>query len=170
MLFLFLLLHPGLPIKVLKFEPSSHGGLAYETIDKSTPFPQIFTLCYKFKECWIVLEYPKVLSSNYQGINCQDEFLLDFPMPKKKFSSICSAIYRKKNYSFLRFHQQWITNTDLIHVLQSCLNQVILFMSPKRRIFSHLTVFIALPIRIGLEERNFSHFYSRPGERCVMEL
>ena len=48
--FLLLLLNPGLAIKILRFEPSSNGEIAYETIDMSTPFPEVFTLCSAFKE------------------------------------------------------------------------------------------------------------------------
>ena len=48
--FLLMVLHTGLPIKILTFEPSSDGEIAYETIDTSTPFPEVFTLCSAFKE------------------------------------------------------------------------------------------------------------------------
>ena len=51
---LLFLLHPGLPFKTLKFEPSSDGGIAYETIEKSTPLPRLFTLCSAYKERFIL--------------------------------------------------------------------------------------------------------------------
>ena len=51
---LLFLLHPGLPFKILKFEPSSDGGIAYETIEKSTPLPRLFTLCSAYKERFIL--------------------------------------------------------------------------------------------------------------------
>ena len=47
---LFLLLQPGLSIKILTFDLSSGGGISYDVIDQSTPLPQIFTLCLAFKE------------------------------------------------------------------------------------------------------------------------
>ena len=48
--FLFLLLHPGLSIKILTFDSSSYGGINHQIYDKSTPLPELFTLCSDFKE------------------------------------------------------------------------------------------------------------------------
>ena len=48
--FLFLLLQPGLSIKILTFEPSSGGEISYDVIHQATPLSQIFTLCLAFKE------------------------------------------------------------------------------------------------------------------------
>ena len=51
--FLLLLLHPGLPVKILTFDPPSDGGIAHQIYDKSTPLPELFTLCSTFKESFI---------------------------------------------------------------------------------------------------------------------
>ena len=37
-------------MKILTFELSSGGQIAYDVIHKSTPLPQLFTLCLSFKE------------------------------------------------------------------------------------------------------------------------
>ena len=42
--FLFLLLQPGLSLKIRTFERSSGGEIAYDVIHESTLLPEIFTL------------------------------------------------------------------------------------------------------------------------------
>ena len=51
--FFFLLLQPGLSIKILTFESSSSGEISYDFIQKSMPLPDIFTICSAFKESLI---------------------------------------------------------------------------------------------------------------------
>ena len=110
--FLLLLLHPGLPIRILTFDASSDGEIAHQIYDKSTPLPELFTLCSAFKE-----------SVMYQGGN---SFFTLYGEDGKPWMILTTWIGVHIEL-WLRINQYWVEITEIpAHMMHSWIHVCIM--------------------------------------------